>query len=109
MSSRINNLIIESGAFLSGVTESMVKDLGDGSYVMAKPLMFHWTLLRGDFSDHHGYFDRWCFATKELAMQALAEFPESPAGSYEPSGWHRHPMTGRRRPEGLPEAEYVDL
>ena len=29
-------------------------------------------------------------------------------GDGEPMGWHRHPSTGRRRPEGDPEMEYVN-
>ena len=34
--------------------------------------------------------------------QILASDDES-----EPSGWHRHPATGRRRPDGDPTKEYV--
>ncbi len=28
-------------------------------------------------------------------------------GEGEPTGWFRHPRTGRRRPDGDPEREYV--
>lgn len=85
-----------------------VKDLKDGTYVMAKPLMFHWTLIRGYMGDQTGYFDRWCYANETLAKDALGEFPVNPPSGYEPAGWHRHPNTGRRRTGGDPATEYVE-
>jgi hypothetical protein len=99
------NAYIDAIGETGTVTADMVKDLEDGTYVMAKPLLFHWTLVYGDFDDTHSYLDRWCYADREGAMAALAEFPVQPDGDYEPSGWHRHPASGRRREDACPEAE----
>lgn len=39
-----------------------------------------------------GYGDRWCYASYKAAKTALDAWD----GSGEPTGWHRHPDTGRR-------------
>jgi hypothetical protein len=87
-----------------------IRDLGDGTFVMAHRLMFHWMLVRGymDAGVLESYFDRWCYATEELVRDALAAFPVNPVADYEPAGWHRHPPTHRRRPGGDPAQEYID-
>ena len=86
-----------------------LRDLEDGTYLMAKPLLFHWTLIRGVVGDMiNEYFDRWCYYTEEQAKQALRDFPDDPPFGYEPEGWHRHPTSGRRRPNGDATREYVD-
>lgn len=92
----------------SGFRPELIRDLQDGTYVMARPLLFHWMLIRGDFDNLIGYFDRWCYSSEAAVLRALAEFPEAPAAEYEPSGWHRHPATGRRRPEGDPTGQFVE-
>lgn len=53
--------------------------------------------------DGHG--DRWCYDTIEQARAAL----EAWNGEHdtEPQGWHRHPTTGRRRPDGDAAREYI--
>jgi hypothetical protein len=84
------------------------KDLGDGTYVLAKPLLFHWTVIRGVVGDVQGYFDRWCFAHQGLAQAAVDAFPTNPPEGFDPPGWHRHPPTGRRREGGNPQRETVD-
>jgi hypothetical protein len=56
-------------------------------------------------ADKIGYADRWCYATRELAQKALDEW----TGQDEPSGWHRHPATGRRRENGDPAREYIAM
>jgi hypothetical protein len=99
-------MIIDLNA--GSVGQDDIKDLQDGTYVLFKRLLYHWTVIRGHIDDHVGYFDRWCYQTEEGARQAFIDFPDSPAASYEPLGWHRHPKTGRRRPEGDPSAEYID-
>jgi hypothetical protein len=80
----------------------------DGFYVMAYPLMFHWTVILGHLDDAVGYEDRWCFASRKLALDAVANWPTSGYDAHEPVGWHRHPSTGRRRPDGEAEKEYVE-
>jgi hypothetical protein len=54
--------------------------------------------------DTTGYDDRWCYE------RGKAEgFLESWDGKGEPDGWHRHPSTGRRRPDGDASCEYIDF
>lgn len=88
-------------------TPDRIKDLKDGTYVMAHRLMFHW-MIRGFFDTPFEYFDRWRYETEELVMKAVTDFVEEPPAGYEPSGWHRHPPTRRRRPAGDPTREYID-
>ena len=84
------------------------KDIGNDEYICAKPLMFHWTVIKGSVYDRTGYIDRWCFATRELAHNAVADWPVPSPEGYEPEGWHRHPCSGRRRPDADPSREYID-
>lgn len=81
----------------------LVKDLGDGRYAAAKPLLFHWTLVIGQIGDRFCYDDRYCYATADQAIRALTEWD----GNGEPTDWHRHPHTGRRRPDGDAAREYI--
>jgi hypothetical protein len=69
------------------------KDLGDGTYACVMPLMFTHAIIRGRIGDLHSYEDRWCYKDRQSALKAL----EAWDGTGEPEGWHRHPMTGRRR------------
>lgn len=90
------------------VDPSWVRDLGHGFYAMAKPLLFHWTVVTGAFDDPVGYIDRWCFADKDLALKALAQFPEPYDPAFEPDYWHRHPKSGRRREAADPAHETIE-
>lgn len=83
-----------------------MRDLGDGTWLMVTPLLFHWSLTRGDFDDPVGYFDRWCYSDRSSVLAAFDAFPVNPPDDHEPQGWHRHPPTGRRRPEGDASREY---
>lgn len=48
--------------------------------------------------------DVWCYHRAEDALAAA----EAWNGEGDPpDGWHRHPMSGRRRPNGDPAREYV--
>lgn len=69
------------------------KDLGDGTYACVMPLMFTHAIIRGRMGDLQSYEDRWCYKSAEDALSALNAWD----GAGEPDGWHRHPMTGRRR------------
>lgn len=67
-------------------------------------LMFTHAIITVKVGDRFGYLDRWCFHSYDAAKKALDAWD----GTGEPSGWHRHPVTGRRRPEGDPAKEYVE-
>jgi hypothetical protein len=47
--------------------------------------------------------DAWIYASLEAAIAAA----ETWDATEEPRGWVRHPKSGRRRPGGDPEREYV--
>jgi hypothetical protein len=51
------------------------------------------------------YEDGWCYATPAQAILAAMEWDGE--GDDPPYGWHRHIGSGRRRPDGDPEREYV--
>lgn len=79
-----------------------------GRYAAICPFVFSVAIIVGDFGDDYGYSDRWCFNSFLLAAAALTEW----AGRNfegEPIGWHRHPDTGRRRPDGDASKEYVSF
>jgi len=107
-SDQITTYLERTGLAADGATPDRIRDLGDGSYVMIRQLLFHWMMIRGDFEDLIGYWDRWCYADEAGARAALDGFPENPPNDYEPTGWHRHPPTGRRRPDGDPAREHMD-
>jgi hypothetical protein len=67
--------------------------LNDGRYACIMPLMFTHAIIVGRVGDFSGYSDRWCYSTKNKALKALEDWN----GVGEPEGWHRHPMTGRRK------------
>ena len=54
-----------------------------------------------------GYEDRWCYHTYLSAARALVEWIANPDWP-EPKGWHRHPDSGRRRPDGDASKEYIN-
>ena len=84
-----------------------IHNLGDDTCAIVKGLLFHFTIQRAVIGDEEGYFDRWCYENQQMADQAIIEWR---ARNYEgePTGWHRHPMTGRRRKNGDPATEYVN-
>ena len=69
------------------------KDLGDGTYACVMPLIFTHAIIKGRIGDYDSYEDRWCYSNSESALKALNAWD----GVGEPEGWHRHPLTGRRR------------
>lgn len=58
-------------------------------------------IIVGFMGDTTGYEDRWCFHTHERSEAALGAWD----GQGEPTGWHRHPDSGRRRVDGDPQQE----
>ena len=57
-----------------------------------------------DLNDN-GYRDFYCFCDYETALKALQEF--DPKTMKEPTGWHRHGGSGRRREGGDPGKETI--
>lgn len=51
------------------------------------------------------YSTHWCYDKVEDAVEALEEW--DPAIQSEPDGWFRHVSSGRRRPGGDKNQEYV--
>lgn len=54
-----------------------------------------------------GFGGRWCYHSYYEALLALTEWTER-GGEGEPEGWHREPITGRRRPDGDASKEYIN-
>jgi hypothetical protein len=84
-----------------------VVPVGLEEYAAVHRFMYTWGLLRGLLWLPEGYEDRWCYATLHGAVAGLAEW-RSREFRDEPQGWHRHPATGRRRPEGDATREYIN-
>lgn len=85
-----------------------VFDRGDGTYVALHRLMFHWTMIVGLIDDEQGYDDRWCYGRTEAEVVAAHEEWRSRNYEGEPTGWTRHPPSGRRRVAGDPATEYIN-
>ncbi len=79
------------------------KLVGDGRVAFLYRMMYTWALVVGDINAGGAYDDRWCYHDRDVALAALADWD----GTGEPDGWHRHPTSGRRRPDGARDAEYV--
>lgn len=82
-------------AFCTANIYSHAKLFDDGRYACVAPFLFTHAILLGRVGEQNSYDDRWCYATFEKAVAAI----DSWDGAGEPEGWHRHPMTGRRRSE----------
>lgn len=82
---------------------------GSNYYVAISPFIFTHAIVIGLSGDYSGYINnRWCYESFADALKALNEW-ESKGFKGEPTGWHRHPGSGRRRPDGNPNKEYVNF
>lgn len=70
-------------------------------------LAFHWTLIEWREPIAFGYAQRWCYDTDTGALAAIAEWASRDFEG-EPTGWHRDPMSGRRRERGDPAREWIE-
>lgn len=78
---------------------------GGPRYAALFKFLFTAAIIVGRWGDGQTYEDRWCYETMEAAEAALNNWdPETEA---EPEGWHRHPLTGRRRDHGNPQIESI--
>lgn len=87
--------------------EILARRVEDDRYVGVRPLMFTWAVVAG--STHERLVCnpalRWCYSGAPAATAAAAVWDGAPGT--EPIGWHRHPASGRRRPDGDPALEHV--
>jgi hypothetical protein len=99
-------ILIEELSYMQWLKDEGFKDikpLGDGRWAAVQNLMFTAAIMTGQIGDRINIEDRWCYHSHAKAQAAL----EAWSGVGEPQGWHRHPTTGRRRPDGDASAEYV--
>lgn len=82
----------------------VVKDGPDGRRVWVVPMMFTAAIIIGP-PDSWLFDDRWCYADATLAATYARAWQAQPGT--EPTGWHRHPDTGRRRTDGDPANEHL--
>jgi hypothetical protein len=79
------------------------RKLGNGRAVWIYPMMYTFKLCIGPLGTPW-YDDGWCYKDLSSAQKAFKTW--KPELEREPSGWVRHPPTGRRRfPDGNPEFE----
>jgi hypothetical protein len=91
--------------YLHGWGYRSIRDLGDGRFACLWPLLYTTAIVTGRWGNYHTTEDRWCFHDAEKALAALDSW-ERVRFEGEPTGWHRHPDTGRRvRDDGT---EYVE-
>jgi hypothetical protein len=81
--------------------------MGGGKWAALSRFAYTCAILKGDMFDDYGYEDRWCFCNFYVAGAALVEW-RNRGFEGEPIGWHRHPDSGRRRPDGDPSKEYIN-
>jgi hypothetical protein len=80
--------------------------LADGRPAAVEPLLFDAArLIVCDPAHPRDITDQWFYPNAGAAIYALSQWD----GTGEPAGWHRHPTSGRRRPDGDAVREYVHL
>jgi len=77
--------------------------LDDGRVLVVYPLLWGNARLCCGPDDGLTIDNEWHYESSDLAIFAAAVWD----GENEPTGWHRHPSSGRRRPEGDEAREYV--
>lgn len=76
--------------------------LGDGSTLYLEPMLpGHLSLC---LAPDKWNLERWCYHDHDAAWRAVLGWN----GVGDPEGWYRHPLSGRRRPDGLIENEYIN-
>lgn len=76
--------------------------LDDGEVMGIMPMTFGKGRVCSGLSTS-GYEDCWCFPSIEDALIGMNGY--NPETDDEPTGWHRHPMSGRRREDCDPTKE----
>lgn len=91
-------------AYQEGAVHLHERDLGDGrTLYLCQMLLGNVRLNIGNTGNKTGYFDGYCFHDADAAWRAVLGWD----GQEEPDGWVRHLKSGRRRPDGTPESEFI--
>jgi hypothetical protein len=77
-----------------------LKKLDDRYVAGLFKFMFTTAIIKIRIGNLMSYEDRWCYHSEQDARLALQNWD----GTGEPTGWHRHPASGRRRENDL---EYI--
>jgi len=77
-----------------------------GEWAACYGFIYTCAIVTGRVNDRTGYDQRWCYSTPNDALVALVRWAVN-SFEGEPEGWHRHPASGRRRPDGDAEQEYI--
>jgi hypothetical protein len=79
------------------------RELGDGRALWVYRMIYTYKLVIGQIGAA-GFDNSWCY--KNLASATYAFLTWNPLVEAEPTGWVRHPHSGRRRfPDGDPTTE----
>jgi len=100
----------ETLAYVSYLREqgyTYILPIDDKRYACLCPFGYTVAIITGHWFDRTGYDDRWCYHDYPTALGALIEWAKADFKD-EPMGWHRHPKSGRRRPDGDWMQEYVN-
>lgn len=73
--------------------------------ILVMPLLFTSAIITVPHTHSLDYEGRWWYHTAADAIQAAEQWPG--LTGTEPTGWHRHPDSGRRRPDGDPARERI--
>lgn len=76
--------------------------LPDGLEIVVYRMLYNYRLCVGEVGPGGGVTDAFCYADKATCMRAAAAWDGT---GDPPDGWHRNPMTGRRRAGGDPTKE----
>ncbi|NAE18009.1 hypothetical protein [Enterococcus hirae] len=89
---------------MNGETPDFTALLPDGRELVVWPLLWGQACLNiGAGPGSLFYDDEWHYPSLSEAIGAAIDWD----GTGEPNGWHRHPASGRRRPDADPTKEYV--
>lgn len=104
---RIANLsdLPDNDAWHVWTDNGVARRLDDKRYLAVIRLMYTHRLVVGDIASPEGYTDGWCYHDQLPAVIAGTMWDGKEG---EPTGWHRHPTSGRRRPDGDPAREHVN-
>jgi hypothetical protein len=82
--------------------------MGNGRYCCIVPFAFTFGIISGRMFDDLGLCRP--FGALPILGKALTALFDWAGKDFEgePQGWHRHPDSGRRRPDGDPNQEYIN-